>query len=82
MLARLERIAFVVAASALLLVRMAIAQDRHWNPTAYDSLAPAASSKTIEPGIRITLSNPASAVNHFKAFSFLMRDSRGGSYAE
>ncbi|HEY2106164.1 MAG TPA: hypothetical protein VGH29_10300, partial [Candidatus Binataceae bacterium] len=41
----------------LLLGRIAAAQEIHWDPAVYDSLVPADSSDTIEPGTRITLRN-------------------------
>ena len=43
--------------TGLLLGRIAIAQEIHWDPAVYDSLVPVDSSDTIEPGTQITLRN-------------------------
>jgi hypothetical protein len=57
MLVKLPCAAFAMGITCLLLGRLAIAQEIHWDPSVYDSLVPAHSSDTIEPGTLITLRN-------------------------
>jgi hypothetical protein len=57
MLNKLQRIAFVIALTCLLVGRVAVAQELQWDPKVNDSLVPADSSATIPPGTKITLQN-------------------------
>ncbi|HEV3110091.1 MAG TPA: DUF1329 domain-containing protein [Candidatus Binataceae bacterium] len=57
MLGKLQRIAIVMAITCLFMGRAAVATELRWDPGVYQSLAPADSSETIEPGTKITLQN-------------------------
>jgi hypothetical protein len=57
MFARLPRIAFALAVTCLLMGRLADAKELQWDPSVYESLAPADSSDTIALGTKITLQN-------------------------
>jgi hypothetical protein len=57
MLVKLRRTVIGVAIASFLMGGFAIAKEVRWDPSVYDSLAPASSQDLIKPGTKITLRN-------------------------